>query len=251
MHSESSVTLHAFIRPGTPHGAAAPVVSQIAELYEFGLIGPGSEVWCNLEIPNKMWILSDRSTFLTIVDVPTAGWVRLTRESAAWGRTHRATTEVPRKLFSAAELPIALQDRDLVTVGVRNSDRTPMRVIHTGSPHAMDDFQATHGQMRVVDFKIGGFEQMAPLPPPTERDAAHAVLRGFDLLACTEPAVYDVIADNLAAFTTTVDVAEFDRIRVVQQRTAQIAEGIADPIADRVARLGVIPTGRGEAATAS
>jgi hypothetical protein len=245
MTDDTAVTLHLFIRPGTPPGAAGPVVSQLAELFEFGLIGPGSRVWANLEVPGGMWILSDKSTFVRVVDVPVAGWVRLTRETAAWGRTHRATTESPRKLFSADELPMTLLDRDLITVALRNADPRRMRAVHTGAPQQMRDFEVVHGQMRAVDFKIGGFERKAPLKAPTERDTAHAVLRGIDLLTATEPPdAYGDIADNLDAFTVHIDVDEFERIRAVRQRAAQIAESVVDPIAYRVEQLGIVPTGR-------
>lgn len=51
MNQASGITVHAFIRPGTPASAGPVLVTQIVDLYEFGVIGPGSEVWANLDVP--------------------------------------------------------------------------------------------------------------------------------------------------------------------------------------------------------
>lgn len=246
MSTDDGVTLHMFIRPGTPNGAAGAVVSQLAELFEFGLIGPGSAVWANLELPNALWVLSDRSSFLRIVDVPTAGWVRLTTNSASWGNVAMGITKTPGFVFSTNDMPIPAQEHDTVTVAFRNTDATRMRGFYGGNTHEMEDFEITYRAVRAVDFKIGGFQQKAPPQPPNDFDRHHAAIRGLDLMAATTgPAVHRVIRENLDAFTTTVDVEEFDRIRVVQQRMAQIAEGISDPIVHRIAGLDGIGPYRG------
>ena len=211
---------------------------QLAELFEFGVIGPNSRVWCNVELPNALWILSDRSSFLRIVDVPTAGWVRLSSSTASWGNVAAGITKTPGFVFNAADMPIPVQEHDTVTVAFRNTDTSKMRALFGGASHEVEDFEITHRGMRAVDFKIGGFQHKAPLATPTDFDSHYAAIRGLDLMAATNgPAVHRVIRENLDAFTTAIDVTEFDRIRSVQQRMAQIAEGIADPVIHRIAGL--------------
>ncbi|MFA5707532.1 hypothetical protein [Mycolicibacterium sp.] len=239
MTAESTgVTVHAFIRPGTPSSAGPAVVTQIVDLYEFGLIGPGSQVWCNLDVPNALWVLSDRSTFLRIVDVPTAGWVRLTHDSAVWGRVAIDTTKSPSHGFNAADMPMPVQPHDTVTVAFRNTDPAPMRAQFGGAHHPMHDFEVSHGMMRAVDLKTGSPSRKARPGPPGQFASNHAGVRGLDLMAATTgPHMHKVIRENLEAFTTVIDASEFGRIKAAQQRISQIAEVITDPIVQRISAL--------------
>ena len=234
----SGVTVHAFIRPGTPASAGPSVVSQIVDLWEFGAIGPGSEVWANLDVPNALWVLSDTSTFLRFVDVPTAGWVRLTRESVVWGRVANDTTRSPSHGFSTADMPLSVQPYDTVTVMFRNSDPARMRAQFGGAHHAMHDFQIEHGMMRAVDLKTGGGHRRSPLAEPSMFSRNHAGVRGLDLMACSTGAhMHKVIRENLDAFTTVIDTSEFARIKVAQQKISSVAVGITDPIVQRISAL--------------
>jgi hypothetical protein len=236
--SDSAITLHMFIRPGTPAGASETVVRQLAELYEFGLIGPGSEVWVNIEIPGVLWILSDRSSYLHIADVPTAGWVRLSGKTASWGSRRMNIAKAPGYVFSTENMPMPVHPNDSVTVALRNTDATAMRAVHSGAVHEMDDFEITYRSMRAVDFKLGGFMRKEPLKPPSEFDAHYAAVRGLDLLAALDGnAVHRVIRENLDAFTTTIDIDRFDRIRAVHQRMDQVSEAIIEPVVERIKAL--------------
>ena len=244
--TDGAVTLHMFIRPGTPHAAAGAVVAQLAELFEFGIIGPGSSVWCNIEIPNALWILSDRATLLRIVDVPTAGWVRMSSTGASWGNVPKGITKTPGFVYSVMDTPIPAQHHDLITIAFRNADTRPMRAIFGGGVHEMVDYEITRGGMRAIDFKIGGVHHKGPLAAPTPFDANYAAVRGLDLMAATTgAAVHKVMRENLEAFTTVINIDEFDRIRAIQQRMAQVAEVIADPIIHRIAELEHIGPYRG------
>lgn len=264
---DSAVTIHMFIRPGTPPGAAAPVVMQLAELFEFGVIGPGSKVWVNTEIPGALWVLSDRSSFVRIVDVPAAGWVRIAgssrgpeqlRGSAAGGRFTptvgertvvwgtEALIKTPGFIFSTSDLPIPAQPHDTVTLVLRNSDSEKMRCFHSGKPQPMDDFEITHRSMRVIDLKLGGFMRKSPLSEPLDYDVHHAAVRGMDLLAATEgPAMHRVIRENLESFTTVIDADGFNKIRTMQQRVGQITEEYSDPVIQRIESLDAIGPFRG------
>ena len=242
--STSAVTVHMFVRPATPPDGVGIVMTQVAELWEFGLIGPGCRVWTNAEIPDCMWVLSDKSTFLRVVNVPTAGWIRLRHGSASWGRTYAATTKESRSVFSLEESPITLGDRDFVTIALRNADSTRMKAVFDGRPQPMLDYEATHGQLRAVDLKLGGFTRKAPLGQPRELDAAQAVLRGLDLLAATAPDRYSAIADHLDAFTTTIDSDKFDRLLAAHMRLAQVCDGITEPILGRIAELAILEDSR-------
>lgn len=239
MSSETTgVTVHAFIRPGTPSSAGPAVVTQIVDLYEFGVIGPGAKVWCNLDIPNALWVLSDMSTYLRFVDVPTAGWVRLTHDSVVWGRVAADTTRAPSHGFSTTDMPLALQPHDTVTVALRNSDTARMRAQFGGAHHAMHDYEISRGMMRAIDLKTGGRVAKTPPDEPGEFDTHHAGVRGLDLMAATTgPHMHKVIRKNLDAFTTVIDTAEFSRIKAAQQRISQIAEVITDPIVQRISTL--------------
>lgn len=237
-HADTGVTVHAFIRPGTPASAGPAVVTQVVDLYEFGVIGPGSTVWCNLDVPNALWVLSDVSTFLRIVDVPTAGWVRLTHDSAVWGRVAIDTTRAPSHGFSTSDMPMSVQAHDTVTVAFRNTDSARMRAQFGGAHHAMHDFEIGRGMMRAIDLKAGGHQTKAAPNAPSQFSSNHAGVRGLDLMAATTgPHMHRVIRENLDAFTTVIDVAEFGRIKAAQQRISQIAEVITDPIVQRIAAL--------------
>lgn len=238
MSESTGVTVHAFIRPGTPASAGPAVVTQIVDLYEFGVLGPGSEVWANLDVPNALWVLSDTSTFLRVVDVPSAGWVRLTRNSVVWGRVSNDTSRSPSHGFSVADMPMSVQDYDTVTVVFRNTDTARMRAQFGAAHHAMRDFQIEHGMMRAVDLKLGSTQRRPGASPPSQFARNHAGVRGLDLMACTTgPAMHKVIRENLDAFTAVVDTAEFARIKAAQQRISQIAEVITDPIVQRINAL--------------
>jgi hypothetical protein len=242
MTTEAAVTLHLFVRHHTPPAGVSHVITQIAELFEFGLIGLGSRVWVNAEIPGVMWLLSDRATLLRIDDVATAGWCRLTSETAAWGPTIRSTTAPTRRLFSIADLPVEVQDRDLVTLALRNADHSRMRAAFDGRPQEMIDFEATHPhqRMRVVDLKLGGFMRKEPLKVPTDYDTARAVVRGLELLTATAPDLHHQIAANLPAFTTTISLEQIDRIHGAELRRETVAQGISEPLLERVNQLGLL-----------
>jgi hypothetical protein len=49
--------------------------------------------------------------------------------------------------------------------------------------------------------------------------------------------MHKVIRENLDAFTSVVNTAEFGRIKAAQQRISQIAEVITDPIVQRISSL--------------
>lgn len=234
----NGVTVYAFIRPGTPASAGPAVVSQIVDLYEFGVLGPGSKVWCNLDIPNALWVLSDVSTYLRFVDVPTAGWVRLTHETVVWGRVAIDTTRAPRHGFSVDDMSIDVQPHDTVTVALRNCDTARMRAQFGGTHHVMNNYEISHGRMRAIDLKTGGQAMKTPPGPPGQFAINHAGVRGLDLMAATTgPHMHKVIRENLEAFTALIDVANFGRIKAAQQRISQIAESITDPIVQRISTL--------------
>lgn len=221
-NGDNTVTVHAFIRPGTPASAGPAVVTQIVDLYEFGVIGPGSRVWCNLDVPNALWVLSDTSTFLRFVDVPTAGWVRLTHDSVAWGRVAIDTTRGPSHGFTAGDMPMPVQPHDTVTVAFRNTDTALMRAQFSGAHHPMRDFEIGHGMMRAIDLKAGGVQRKTPPGPPGQFASNHAGVRGLDLMAATTgPHMHRVIRENLESFTTVIDAVEFGRIKAAQQRISR------------------------------
>jgi hypothetical protein len=195
-------------------------------------------VWCNLDIPNALWVLSDISTFLRFVDVPTAGWVRLTHDSVVWGRVAADTTRSRSHGFSVTDMPLPVQTHDTVTVALRNTDTARMRAQFGGAHHAMHDYEITHGVMRAVDLKSGGRVSKMPPGEPGQFAFNHAGVRGLDLMAATtRPHRHKGIRENLDAFTSVVNTEEFGRIKAALQRISQIAEVITDPIVQRISSL--------------
>ena len=241
MSNEAPVTLHAWICPGTPPGATTAVMAQLAELYEFGLIGPGSRVWYNADLPNAMWLLSDRSTFLRIVDVPAAGWVYVNADGAYWDRRQESvqdTRRAGRPGLCLEAMPIPVQEHDQVTVAFRNFDPRGMRAKIGRDSLEFEDYEATYRRLRVVDFKIEGVGRKAPLAAPTEFDTSQASIRGLDLMAATTgPAMHKVIRENLAAFTTTIEPIDFAEYDVMRDRAIRYSERFTDPIQARIAGL--------------
>jgi len=235
---DSAVTVHLYIRPGTPPGASEAVVTQIAELYEFGMLGAGSRVWVNIEIPGVMWLLSDRSRYVRIADVPTAGWVRLSGKTVSWGNTRHNITKTPGYVFSTSDMPMPPQPLDEVTVALRNTDKQSMCAMHSGNSQEMQDFEIVHRSVCVVDLKLGGFRRKAKLAQPSDFDIHYASVRGLDLMAATTGLkMHRVIRENLDAFTTTIDVDRFDRIQATHQRMGKVSEGITEPVMERIKAL--------------
>lgn len=238
------ITLYAYTRADTPAAAGTLAVSQIADLYEFGLIGPGSSVWCNLEIPNAMWVLSDVSTYLQLIDVPFAGWARLTQKEVAWARAADDTGRTPSHTFGLADMPIPFQDNDICTVAYRNSDPEPMRAQFNGKHHHLDDFVIAHSNVRVVDLKTRGVgRRCTPIGQPSVIHSSHAMQRGLALLTagCTKNssgvARRRTIVENFEAFGTVISADDLNRIRALQQRLDQAAQSVTDPIIQRVSEL--------------
>lgn len=238
MNEANGISVHVYIRPGTPASAGPTVVTQIVDLYEFGVIGPGSEVWANLDVPNALWVLNDTSTFLRFVDVPTAGWVRMTQGSMVWARVANDTRKSATHGFSVDDMPMPMTDYDTVTVAFRNTDNAKMRAQFGAGHHPMHDYQVEYAGMRAVDLKANRQARRGPLAEPSMFARNHAGVRGLDLMACTTgPHMHKVIRENMDAFTTTIDVMDFDRIRAAQSKIGRVVEGITDPIAQKINAL--------------
>lgn len=242
--SVDGVTLYAFLRPGIPAVAGAQAVTQIADLYDFGLIGPGSHVWWNSDWPRAMWILSDVSTFLWVEDVPAAGWARLTKSEVAWGRRYPDVFESPRHFFGIKDMPMPAQDHDHVTVAYRNCDPTALRAQFNGRKQHLEDHKVTHARVSVVDLKTEGLARReTPIGQPGVVETTHAVQRGLSLMTATcgknrsGQKVAKMIHDNLDSFSQVITVDDFTRIKVSRQRVTQATESITDPLTQRIAAL--------------
>lgn len=233
-----SVQVHMYVAPTTPSAGPAQVLYQIMELWEFGALGPGSRVWCNIDIPNAMWVLSDRSSFLRIIDVPSAGWVRLAPQEVVWGRVHDDVYKNDQPRFELRGMPIKPDTHDTVTVAFRNNDKELMRAVFSNTTHNFTDFEISHRGRRAIDFKAGGLVRKAALAEPTEFDRCYAMVRGVELMsASTGAAMHRVIRENLDAFTTTIGPEDFERMRSARQRMSQATERIVDPIMQSIVEL--------------
>lgn len=237
-YDNSGVRVHMYVAPSTPSAGPAQMLYQIMELWEFGVLGPGSRVWCNIDIPNAMWVLSDRSTFLRVIDVPSAGWVRLSTHELAWGRILNDVYKSDQPRFAVADMPIAAEAHDTVTIAFRNNDTDPMRATFNNTTHDFSDFEITHRGRRAVDFKVGGLFRKSPLQEPSEFDRCHAMVRGVELMAAsTGSAMHKVIRENLDAFTTAIGSEDFERMLSARQRMSQATERIVDPILQSIVEL--------------
>lgn len=241
MNEDTGITVHAFIRPGTPGTVGREVLSQIVDLHNFGIVGVGSKIWVNFDIPHAMWLLSDISTFLHVAVVPTAGWVRLTRTSVAWARLAPDTSRNPTFSFTTNDVPMPVQPHDTITVALRNGDPARMRAQFGGTHHAMPNYEISHGQMRAIDFKRGSSVEREPLAQPSEFDVNHAGIRGLDLMsATTGPHMHRVIRRNLPAFTNVLKIEEFYKVQGAQSRISEIADTFTAPIIADIAKLGEV-----------
>lgn len=239
--SNYGVTAYFFIRPTTPSSARAAAYTQIVEMYESGLIGPGSTVWCNLDVPNGMWVLSDVSQFVRIIDVPTAGWVRITRSGVVWGRLALDTTKNPSHGFNISDMPMPRREYDTVTVAFRNADSTPLRAQFAGGHHPLIDGSIEHHGIRVVDLKTTGALKLPELGPADEFDRDHAGIRGLDLLACsTGPHMHRVIRKHRSAFKVVIDPSDFSRVKSLNSRIAKLAEEVTDPVVQQISQIAEI-----------
>ncbi|SIK22561.1 Uncharacterised protein [Mycobacteroides abscessus subsp. abscessus] len=130
------------------------------------------------------------------------------------------------------------REHDTVAVAFRNTDTARMRAQFGAQHHAMHDFQIDHGSMRAIDLKANSIQRRPQLHTPTQFSRNHAGVRGLDLMACsTGPHMHKVIRENLESFTTFIGVDEFGRIKAAQQRISQVAEGITDPIVQKISSL--------------
>lgn len=235
-----------YVAPNTPSAGPAQMLNQIAELWEFGVLGPGGRVWCNADIPDAMWVLSDRSSFLRVVDVPSAGWVRLARDEVVWGRVFNDAYKDGQPRFELRDMPIAPGPHDTVTVALRNNDSEPMRAAFSGTTHNLTDFEITHRGRRAIDFKVGGLVRKTEPGEPAEFDRCHAMVRGVELMsASTGAAMHKIIRENLDAFTAEMGAVDFERLRSARQRMSQATERIVGSIMQSVVELGEVGPFRG------
>lgn len=238
--TDGTITLRAFIRPGTPPSApGSTLIPTIGELYRFGLLGPGSQVWVNFDLPQTMWILSDRSSLLRIVDVPLAGHVRMTSKYMAWSLSYdqavksksngtaRSGARIP---VERDAMPVTLGGGDLMTVAFRNADPVPMRAAVANGSKVMENYEYSCYGMRAVDFKVGDIYSREPLASPPESEVYQAHARGMDLLCATsETRLHRKIHENIEALTVRLDPDILDRVKAQQDRINTITENVLAP----------------------
>jgi hypothetical protein len=177
-----------FSTPGTPHGAVAQTFMDLVELRRSGFLTSDSKVWINADAPEAgIWMLNNKSSFLKVFRTTHAGWIRLGRTEAKWGRTSRDTTGNGELVMSIRHLPDGVNPEGVkcfITIAVLHRDKSqPLGVLADGSVQKSDlNGRFFHDPFTVVDMS----RYTAPENvKPNSFEEAHAMVNGAALMACT------------------------------------------------------------------
>lgn len=193
----------------TPSDAATACFLDISELYRMKFLGEDSTVWLNAEAPEAgMWVLTDRSTYVKVYRNTYAGWLRLTRSHVRWARTFNATTRDAIQVLDIRAIP---EDTNPVaTIVMAHRERgTRVRVVG-GSAILNPD---AHGVTTFDPFSVVDLNNFIP-PDRTKTvspyEAAHAMINGAAVMACTSHDGGEFIRSSMDQFKVELDRKTLD-----------------------------------------
>lgn len=230
--------VYLYTTPDTPVGAVSDSFLKIHTLRQMQFLNESSVVWCNTDAPEiGMWILAERSTYVSVFHTLYAGWIRATRSSLRWGKTARETL---------SDSAITFLDLRHIPGDVNPATAVIMHREKGGSIEVVGDSKKQHPDSRggfdftpfyIVDAATWVPDQNAKEPSPYER--AHAMMHGTELLTatCSEKGA-EFVREHIEAFKTVYDddaenflskgINAIDKYSSLQQKLITIAVSKVD-----------------------
>lgn len=211
-----------FATPDTPAEAAAQNFIDITEMYRMKFLNNDSTVWMNADAPEAgIWVLTHgKSTYVKVYRTVYAGWVRLTRSTAKWGRTAQATTQNPVPVMDIRNIPDGSKPNATILV-VHREKGQPVGVVADGSIQHFDrSGSVTFDPFTVIDLN----KYTAPTDAKTSSpwEAAHAMINGAAIMSCTSSEeLGEFIRENMDTFR--VDFGE-KHLNFLEQHHQKIEE---------------------------
>lgn len=224
----------------TPPEAAAKNFIDIAELYRMKFLTKDSTVWMNAEAPEAgMWVLTHRSSFIKVYRTVHAGWLRLTRTNARWGRSLNATSRDGHVVLDIREVPTDVSASAAATIVVIHRDRnTPVGVVADGSVQRADKYN----QFRFDPFTVVDLPRYTPPETkggPSPFEAAHAMLNGAAIMSCTSSDDGEFIKANMDTFKVDFGERHLDFLDTQWNKIEEYAKIQTEILVKRVKDMGL------------
>lgn len=197
--------VYLYTTPDTPVGAVSDSFLNIHTLRRMKFLNDRSVVWCNADAPEiGMWVLAERSTYVSVFHTLYAGWIRATRSQLRWGKNARATLH--DSAINVLDLRHIPGDVRPATAVIMHRDKSEsISVVGDSNVQRPDsrggfDFDPFY----IIDAATWKPAEVPKQPSPYE--CAHAMMHGTELLTatCTEEGAA-FVRDNIEAFKTTYD----------------------------------------------
>lgn len=144
-----------------------------------------------------MWCLTDRSSFVKVYRSIYAGWVRLTRSNARWGRTNHASVNDADMILDVRSIPAANTVDATIIVSHREKD-TPVSVVADGSmQHSNANGEVRSDPFTVIDLNRYKKRDYSSVSSFTR---AHAMINGAAVMSCTSTDGGQFVRDNMDTF---------------------------------------------------
>ena len=231
-----------FSTPGTPHGAVAQTFMDLVDLRRHGFLTNESKVWINADAPEAgIWMLNDKSSYLKVFRTVHAGWIRIGRTEAKWGRTSRDTTGSGETVMSVRNLPDGVNPQGVkcyITIAVLHRDRDqPLGVLADGAVQRADlNGKFYHDPFTVVD--------MSRFKPKDNARAnsfeeAHAMINGAALMACTSTDEgAEFIRENMDVFHLEIKEEYIAKMDAAMHTVEAFSKAATESLMKRLEKLG-------------
>lgn len=197
--------VYLYTTPDTPVGAVSDSFLKIHSLRQMRFLDESSVVWCNADAPEiGMWVLAERSTYVSVFHTLYAGWIRATRSSLRWGKNSRAT--LADSAITFLDLRHIPGDVNPATAVIMHRDKgSGIKVVGDSNVQKPD----SRGGFDFNPFYILDSSTWVPNPnakEPSPYERAHAMIHGVELLTatCSERGA-EFVRENIEAFKTVYD----------------------------------------------
>ena len=236
------VDAYMFSTPDTPHGAVAQTFMDLVDLRRHGFLTSDSKVWINADAPEAgIWMLNDKSSYLKVFRTIHAGWIRLGRTEAKWGRTSRDTTSAGELVMSIRNLPDGVNPEGVkcfITIAVLHRDKSqPLGVLADGSVQRSDlNGRFFHDPFTVIDMSRYKAPDKAH---PNAFESAHAMVNGAALMACTSTDEgAEFIRENMDIFHLEIRDEYIEKMDQAMNTVEAFSKAATEQLMKRLKKLG-------------
>lgn len=229
--------IYMFASRNTPRPVVAQTLMDIADMHLSGYLPMNASVWANADMPERgQWVLTDKSSYTRMIRTVHAGWVRVTKTQARWGRIASDTIHSPTYTVRMDQIP-GNRQRDVTLVVNHREAGKPVKILTDGGQRRVVGGSCSVSPFTVVD--LPNFTRTEN-PSPSPFDAAHAMINGVDLMTSTlGPVGKNAVMDNIDAFKLVYDERMADAFSNPKTAAEELAEGVVDLIYYRLGELGI------------